>query len=461
MSEIEKANTEKDSLVPESPEPIILFVNYQAAEVNNASWLVYREETGGKAVFAAYCLAFVITVFVALGYLGIFTKTPLPDGPYQTWIALILVLDILFLPPLFAYWLWQLLKTSRLGTFSREPRFNKPTLYSISNDGIQIQINSDTTISSWTHVTACYELADSLTFVIDGTIFPVPKRCFYSKEQLRQARRLVIEKAVAYCTVGPQKTSIIYAGTPTTDSKRPKSEDNEKDTGESKIDESETGERDNSEISEPGIEHAVLLNGTEYALDEKHPNSSLILEPLIWHPASGTLTLECNYSLAQLKAADKLVFMKYDVPLIGLQYIAYLFIFLAYTQFLQYIMGPKQGEEINSILFKCAPLILLGAIAHARYHFEKRVERLRETVKLDLPILITLAETECTIRSRRTVLSYPWGSFRNCIVTKEHYICRSKRSIVVIPKNAINSRAKEVFVENLLRTKIKQYEEWS
>lgn len=461
MRETEKANTEKDSLVPEAPEPIILFVHYEASEVNNASWLVFREETGGKAVFAAYCLAFVITVFVALGYLGIFTKTPLPDGPYQTWIALILFLDILFLPPLFAYWLWQLLKTSRLQTFSREPRFNKPTLYSISNDGIQIQINSDTTISSWSHVTACYELADSLTFVIDGTIFPVPKRCFYSKEQLRQARRLVIEKAVAYCTVGPQKTNITYAGTPTTESERPKSEDSEKDTGESKIDERETDGSDNSEISGPGIEHAVLLNGTEYALDEKHPNSSLILEPLIWHPASGTLTLECNYSLAQLKAADKLVFMKYDVPLIGLQYIAYLFIFLGYTQFVQYIMGPKQGEEINSILFKCAPLILLGAIAHARYHFEKRVERLRETVKLDLPILITLAETECTIRSRRTVLSYPWTSFRNCIVTKEHYICRSKRSIVVIPKNALNSRSKEVFVENLLRTKIKRYEEWS
>lgn len=461
MSEIEKTNTEKDSLVPESPEPVILFVNYQAAEVNNASWLVYREETGGKVVFAAYCLAFVITVFVALGYLGIFTKSPLPDGPYQTWIALILVLDVFFLPPLFAYWLWQLLKTSRLETFSRELRFSKPTLYSISNDGIQIQINSDTTISSWSHVTACYELADSLTFVIDGTIFPVPKRCFYSKEQLRQTRRLVIEKAVAYCTVGPQKTSIIYAGTPMTDSEQQGNEANKRDIDESKVDESETGGSDNSEISKPGLEHAVLLNGTEYALDEKHPNSSLILEPLIWHPASGTLTLECNYSLTQLKAADKLVFMKYDVPLIGLQYIAYLFIFLAYTQFVQYIMGQKQGEEINSILFKCTPLILLGAIAHARYHFEKRVERLRETVKLDLPILITLAETECTIRSRRTILSYPWGSFRNCIVTKEHYICRSKRSIVVIPKTAIDSRSKEIFVENLLRTKIKQFEEWS
>lgn len=431
MSETEKATTEKDSLVPEAPEPIILFVHYEASEVNNASWLVFREETGGKEVFTIFCLVFVFSVMFSLSYLGIFTKSPPPDGPHQTWIALALFLAIIFGPPITAIWRWRVLKADKLSTFTREPRYHLPTVYTVTTDGFQIAVDSTQVLTPWSKITACYELAESLTLVSSGAIFPLPKRCFASNQQLRNTRRLIIEKGVTYATVGSQKGEIVFTGS-----------------------------------KAPAPSETLLLNEKTEILMNKQQAESAELDPTEEKEPSSqlsppqTLTIECNYSIKELKEVDKKLFLKRDIASLALYYTELTLFGYCYCNFMADTMG-EVGSWVRTSLLTCAPFAVPAFFIHARYLFEKRIEQIREFVKLDLPFFITLSSTDISVRSKRASISYPWTMVKNCIATKEHYICRGQNLTITIPKTALNERSKEIFVENLLRTKIKQYEEWN
>jgi hypothetical protein len=419
MSETEITNNDEDPLAQWLEEPYIIVVSYEASEVNNASWLVYKEESGGKQVMAAYCAAFVVTVLTALRYLGIFTNSPLPDGPYQTWIVLSLILAVILVPPLFAFWIWQLIKATQLDTFARERRYRSPITYTLSSKGFQFSTNSITMLSPWSEVSACYELAQSLTIYSDKTIIPLPKRCFASAEQLKKVRKLIIESGVAYSTLGPQKADIVFAGAPKLNRIERKSVKQESDS---------------SEISSESKE---------------------------WQPSTQTLTIECNYSLKELTTVDRTLFFKYSLTRLGLRYIGFILIGYCYSWFMLCILGEEMGGELNTILFRCAPLIIPIFFIHALCIFKKRVAELRELVELDLPVFITFSNDELTVRARRSLIANPWPNFYNCIATKDHYICRAISVGVIIPKSALDSRSKEMFVENLLRTKIKRYEEWN
>lgn len=422
MSETEDTAHDEEPSNQLLDEPFVIVVNYQASEVNNASWLVYKEETAGKLVIAAFCVAFVVTVFAALSYLGIFTKSPLPDGPYSTWIALSLFLAVILVPPLFACWLWQLTKANQLDTFARERRYRSPITFTLSSAGFQWSTDSMTMLSPWTEVSACYELAQSLTIYSDNTIIPLPKRCFASAEQLKKVRKLIIESGVTYSTLGPQKADIVFAGINLTT---------------------------NANRIEP---HSEKQETESAALSSEAPE---------WQPSTETLTIECNYSLKELTEVDKKLFFKYSLTILGIRYIGLILIGYCYSWFMIYILGEKAGSEFNKILFSCAPLIIPIFFIHARVIFEKRIEELRQLVNLDLPVYITFSNDQLAIRSRRNLIANPWANFFNCFATKDHYICRAISVNVIIPKSALDSRSKEIFVENLLRTKIKRYEEWS
>ncbi len=422
MSEAEDTEHAQEPPAQWLEEPYVVVVNYQASEVNNASWLVYKEETAGKLVMTAFCVAFVVTVFASLSYLGIFTKSPLPDSPYQTWIALSLLMAVILVPPLFACWLWQLIKANQLDTYARERRYRSPITYTLSSAGFQWSTDSMTMLSPWTEVSACYELAQSLTLYSDNTIIPLPKRCFASAEQLKKVRKLIIESGVAYSTLGPQQADIVFAGINlTTNANRINSH-------------SEKGATESAELSSDATE---------------------------WQPSTQTLTIQCNYSLKELTEVDKKLFFKYSLTLLGLRYIGFMLIGYCYSWFMLYILGEKMGSEFNKILFSYAPLIIPIFFIHARVIFEQRIENLRELVNLDLPVYITFSNDELAIRSRRNLIANKWANFLNCFATKDHYICRAISATVIIPKSALDSRSKEIYVEKILRTKIKRYEEWS
>jgi hypothetical protein len=86
MSEYENTSNNDSASAYWLDEPYVIVVSYQDSEVNNASWLVYKKETAEKLVITAFCIALLVTTIIVLRYLGIFTDSPLPEGPYQSWI---------------------------------------------------------------------------------------------------------------------------------------------------------------------------------------------------------------------------------------------------------------------------------------------------------------------------------------------------------------------------------------
>lgn len=431
MTDPEKTNSKTDLHDAAAFEPVILYVKFQASEVNNASWIVYREQTGGKLVFTTFCTVFVFSVILSLSYLGIFAKSPPPGGSYSTWIALALFLAILIVPPTSAIWLWRSLKASKLSSFSTESRYHSTTTFTINTDGFQISFDSVMLLTAWKKVSICYELAESLALVVEEAVFLLPKRCFASNQQLRDTRRMIIEKGVTYATAGPQKANIVFdadADKPTeVNVKRPEAEENAED-----------------------IAQEVLAQETDVVVQIEPTSLPTSLQPL---------TIECNYSLQELKEIDKTMFFRYDLPGLGIRYILFLVFCYGYGNFAVQIMG-EVGEMLRTALLLCAPLAVPGFFIHARYLFEKRIEEIREFVKEDLPITVTISQQECTVRSRRASFSYPWSSFYKCYFSKHYYILRAPHTTIIIPKSALGSLSEEIFAENLLRLKFKKCAEW-
>lgn len=416
MNEHEITNQNDSTSAYWLEEPYVIVVNYQDSEVNNASWLVYKKETAEKLIATAFCLALLVTTIIVLRYLGIFTDSPLPEGPYESWIKVSLFLAVILVPPLSACWLWQLIKATQLNTFARERRYRSPVTYSLSSAGFQFSTDYITMLSPWSETSACYELAQSLTLYSDKTIIPLPKRCFASAEQLNKVRKLIIDSGVTYSKLGPQEADIVFAGAP--------------------------------KLNNLGREQESvrLAKGSE----SKE-----------WQPSAKTLTIECNYSLKELTNVEKKLFSKYSLTFLGIRYIGFILFGYFCSLLILCILGEAAGSEINTAIFRCAPLIIPIFLTHALCIFRERVDGLRKLVELDLPVSITFSEDKLTVRSRRNLIANQWTNFLNCFATKDHYICRSLSVNVIIPKSSLDSQSKEIFVETLLRTKIKRYEEWS
>jgi hypothetical protein len=412
MSEYENTNNDYASAYW-LDEPYVIVVNYQDSEVNNASWLVYKKESANNLVIAAFCIALLVTAIIVLRYLGIFTDSPLPEGPYQSWIKVSLFLAVLLIPPLFACWL------SQLNTFARERRYRSPVTYTLSSAGFEFSTAYITMLSPWSETSACYELAQSLTLYSDKTIIPLPKRCFASAEQLNKVRKLIIDSGVAYSKLGPQEADIVFAGAP------------------------------------------KLKNLERNKLEQESARLAKIPESKEWQPSAKALTIECNYSLQELTNLEKKLFPKYSLAFLGIRYIGFILFGYFCSFLILCILGEAAGSEVNTAISRCAPLIIPIFFIHALCIFKERVDGLRKLVELDLPVFITFSDDKLTVRSRRNLIANPWANFLNCFATKDHYICRSLNVNVIVPKSSLDSQSKEIFVENLLRTKIKRYEEWN
>ncbi len=437
---------------------------YRPDEVNQASWLVYREETAGGVILAAYCLAFGLTGVWAM-FFGSKYALPLLFALFGSgvtpFIAPVAVGAVIFIPLLISFWIWDLLKGQRLDTFKKDPRFRLPVSYTIASAGFQILWPHATVLSPWPKVTNCIETPDSLCLVTDGLIFPLPKRCFISAQQFVIVRRLVIASGVHYSRAGKEKGEIIYAAAPdpvaiklTLDSPIVETAD----VGQA----SEVGpaaEDDLRSLVWPEVTEDPLY-GT---LVHKHSSSNLISEPMVWQKDKQVLYVECNYTLTELRSADRLMFCKYGLPKLGLIYIGLVFYVALFPAALVTLATavPEFGIALIPNCLKCTPFLLPGFGFHIWYVMDKRLENIRDMIKFDQPILLEISETDCRMRTRRAYFIYQWQLFLGCLSTKDHFICPLKIGSVIIPKRLLKDRMEAAFVENLLRKNIRGYQEWS
>jgi len=428
-------------------EPFVIFTQPTTAELNNALWLVYREEVAGKAILTTFCMVFgistIITIIVLIeNFHELINAVGMPGN--------IFIIDSAILSGPLAILtciiVWQLLKRQALRAFDGRPHLQHFMFYTFASNGLQIQFPNVTAMLDWAKVSTCIETPESLCLMVQGRLYTLPKRCFWSREQLKYVRRIIIDQGVRYSTIGtnnPQQPYALNCSTLTIE------------VGESVIAEL-LEDHKNGMLSSDFGDNLATQNILQ--LNEPHPQSSMITEPFYLPNDLDALKLQCSYKLQELKNINRLYFYKFTLPYLGWLYLIWLGIVSIAPAILCHLLEFEQGVEF----FSTELLILLPGLVLYTWHIvDKRTDILIEFLKTETPIFLELSENACHLKSRRSYCIYAWSQFLECISTKDHYLCRLPVGSVIIPKKILDTSIKRAYVENLLRTKIKKYEEWS
>ena len=425
----------------------MIFVSPSLVELNTACWLVYREETAGKVIMSTFCCVFGWSFLATLGVLIVnFYEIAAAIEPATNIFLVdssIVAGPTAIITSLIA---WQLLKRRALRTYGENLSFHQFMFYTVASSGFQIQNPQASVLIEWQKVRACIEIPESLCLIADGHLHTLPKRCFLSEQQFKNIRKLIINQGVSYNLIGKTNPEQQYALSP------PKLTIEIGEAGLTAL----LDELDSGNLN-PDFGQTLSAQQAGH-FSEPHPQSSLISEPLVWQEDAQPLNLECHYTLTELKAINKLYFFKYTLPYLGWLYIAWLGIVSVAPAVLCYMLEFKQGVQFCVVEL----LLLISFLMFYTWHIiDLRTDRLIEFLKLDTPIWLELTENDCRLKSRRSFCVYAWPQFIDCISTKEHYLCRLPIGSMVIQKKILDDNIKRAYVENLLRTKIKRYEEWS
>jgi hypothetical protein len=423
---------ESDPLV----EPFVLPVVYTPDEVNNTVWKVKRSKEMAKPLLL--CMG-IILIPAGLALTIFFNMTPQGGTELMLfWVGSLVafVLVAAAIPSLIAWIIFSSCKRKALRTYDTDSRFHSPVIYTIGAKGFQIQYTNSIMLKDWRYVTDCIELPDSLCFIVEGGLFPIPKRFFHSKAQVDSICRLAIDNASTFSKIGKPRTDIIF---------QPASQN----CTLAVVAESDTADQDQ--------EQAEQLESAGLTLAPQHPQSSLISEPIVFHQKSQTLMLECDYTIEELKRADNLLFRQFHLPLLIARYIVItLFapsLFIVTTAPIDWTLH----WDLYPVVLPYTPLLIPFFALHAKIVFDKRIEKLKETIKHDAPLQIELTHTACRVRARRYFMDLDWNKFIQCLVTTEFYICIASGYSAIIPRRLLCDKTKADFVEKLLRENIDKY----
>lgn len=432
-------------------EPFYISVVYLPEEVNNASWLVHREEKAGALVMGIFCMTFAAAAAFWVAVNTDYYRSGYGSTAEGAIVGNTVALMAVLFPFAVAYVTWQFQKERAFKTYEKDPRFHWHVSYTIGSEGFQVSFPHATKLTDWTSVTAFFDLPESLCILIDGALFPLPKRCFVSEEQMQLVRRLIIDKGVRFSRFGKRRESIVYSGPP--------------ELFTIEIAHGEDLDVKNATMQEAIVSPSEVPGAASDAfglcITLPHPDSALISEPLVFQAPGAVLKLECSYCFDELKSVDRLLFLKFGLCLLGVIYIALMVYSWIVLTLISSYFSFRLRFDLLIVMLQWTPLLLPCFGAHIWYVWDKRMDRLREMVKLDLPVMLELSESDCRMRTRRGVFVYPWHAFLECLSTNEHYICVLPGSSVIIPKRALDDSTKTAFVENLLRKKVQKFENLS
>lgn len=411
-------------------------VVYTPDEVNNTAWMVKRSKELAKPLLL--CTG-IILIPAGLALTIFLNMTPQGGAELMLfWVGSLVafVLAAAAIPSLIAWLIFSACKRKALRTYETDSRFHSPVTYTIGAKGFQIQYPNGIMLKDWSYVTDCIELPDSLCFIVEGGLFPIPKRFFHSKAQVDRICRLAIDNGSTFSKIGKPRADIAY-------------EPSTQNCTLEAVAEFDTTDQDQ--------EQAELLESAGLTLAPQHPQSSLISEPVVFHQELQTLMLECDYTIEELKRADSLLFRQFHLPLLIARYIVItLFapaLFITTTAPIDWTLH----WDLYPVVLPYTPFLIPFFALHAKMVFDKRIEKLKETIKLDAPLQIELSRTACRVRARRYFMDLDWSKFVQCLVTTEFYICIASGYSAIIPRRLLGDKTKADFVEELLRENIDKF----
>lgn len=473
-------------------EPIFIWVQYKAEEVNNGYWQVYAQLQLPHRLFSIFALSFS----VAMGYVLLS-----PESPLSTANTVAELMQIQYLPGVLIAgigipstcmaMLYLLLRHLSESSYRKRPNFHFPMMYVLYPTGIQVQFATGTGMIDWRQFSLALESAESFCLASNiNDVFVLPKRCFASAEEVDAVRAILVASSRNFKKVGnnSKADSIVYEKKaissvmidgvhfPLPDMVPPNREqDSDKLTTNALPD--DCSARDTG--ANPAENHG---NGNQAIPDQAIPNQanpdqaipdlanakqananlpSAPLDASLGSSLKTGLEVEVLYLSGEIAQAENIYFFRKRLVLLGVVYVALALLMPINFLALGYVWNLPQATAVVMSLYQQLVLLLIPVyIGHAVYIYWSIMQRTKVNDEAAQVFVFQLTEEGCGVRTGERYVVLAWWHFEECWETEDQLMMllgSRGRTMFVLPKRVFPDRTGLAYATNLLQRKIKRY----
>lgn len=448
---------------------IAFYVKYRPEEVNDGYWSVYK-----RLILPGQLLSvFFVSFLLAEGYA--YSVTELGDyifgaaGIDEGQLLLAVLIAGVGIPSIVTGLAALLIESRVRNSYESRPNFHFPIIYILGQNGLNITFASGQGTLDWSHLNACVETAYQFCLVAGPQdVFVLPKRCLTGDEEVKAVRHLIVSKVRTYLRHSGKDLPIKYekagiAGISIDGSGVEVGALGIITEGQS-ADQGELKGEDNSPCDRnPGSSGQSCAGGETLAAE---PDPSL-------PPGLKTgVAVEVIYREGEVQGAEKIYFFRKRLPMLSLQYLAFLGWLLPSTFAVGFIWGKT---DLVYELFQNYGWVFTFALPvyamHAVYTYLLVLGRARLSEAMSegrdgrsegrerMPFVFELTEEGCGLRAAERYAVLAWWHFEEVWETKETFMLlfgRRGRAMYVIPKRAFPERVGLAYAHNLLSRKVRK-----
>ncbi len=448
---------------------IAFYVKYRPEEVNDGYWSVYK-----RLILPGQLLSvFFVSFLLAEGYA--YSVTELGDyifgaaGIDEGQLLLAVLIAGVGIPSIVTGLAALLIESRVRNSYESRPNFHFPIIYILGQNGLNITFASGQGTLDWSHLNACVETAYQFCLVAGPQdVFVLPKRCLTGDEEVKAVRHLIVSKVRTYLRHSGKDLPIKYekagiAGISIEGSGVEVGALGIITEGQS-ADQGELKGEDNSPCDRNLGSSGQSCAGGETLAAEPDPS----LPPGL----KTGVAVEVIYREGEVQGAEKIYFFRKRLPMLSLQYLAFLGWLLPSTFAVGFIWGKT---DLVYELFQNYGWVFTFALPvyamHAVYTYLLVLGRARLSEAMSegrdgrsegqerMPFVFELTEEGCGLRAAERYAVLAWWHFEEVWETKETFMLlfgRRGRAMYVIPKRAFPERVGLAYAHNLLSRKVRK-----
>ncbi|HNN61718.1 MAG TPA: YcxB family protein, partial [Candidatus Obscuribacter sp.] len=425
---------------------IAFYVKYRPEEVNDGYWSVYK-----RLILPGQLLSvFFVSFLLAEGYA--YSVTELGDyifgaaGIDEGQLLLAVLIAGVGIPSIVTGLAALLIESRVRNSYESRPNFHFPIIYILGQNGLNITFASGQGTLDWSHLNACVETAYQFCLVAGPQdVFVLPKRCLTGDEEVKAVRHLIVSKVRTYLRHSGKDLPIKYekagiAGISIEGSGVEVGALGIITEGQS-ADQGELKGEDNSPCDRNLGSSGQSCAGGETLAAEPDPS----LPPGL----KTGVAVEVIYREGEVQGAEKIYFFRKRLPMLSLQYLAFLGWLLPSTFAVGFIWGKT---DLVYELFQNYGWVFTFALPvyamHAVYTYLLVLGRARLSEAMSegrdgrsegrerMPFVFELTEEGCGLRAAERYAVLAWWHFEEVWETKETFMLlfgRRGRAMYVIP----------------------------
>lgn len=453
----------------QASEPIFIWVQYKAEEVNNGYWQVYAQLQLPHRLFSIFALSFS----VAMGYVLLS-----PESPLSTANTVAELMQVQYLPGVLIAglgipstcmaMLYLLLRHLSESSYRKRPNFHFPMMYVLYPTGIQVQFATGTGMIDWRQFSLALESAESFCLASNiNDVFVLPKRCFASAEEVDAVRAILVANSRNFKKVGNNNKadSIVYEKKaissvmidgvhfPLPDMVPPNLEQGSDSVTAIGLSDDGSGDDIASESD--------AATGDTRSLDTRSGHGIGPDGGSLGSSLKTGLEVEVLYLSGEIAQAENIYFFRKRLVLLGVVYVALALLMPLNFLALGYVWNLPQATAVVMSLYQQLVLLLIPVyIGHAVSIYWSIMQRTKVNDEAAQVFVFQLTEEGCGVRTGERYVVLAWWHFEECWETDEQLMMllgSRGRTMFVLPKRVFPDRSGLAYATNLLQRKIKRY----